>query len=787
MVIKGIKILLTTSLAIFTITAGIILLYNNATAQPPPQIRPPFFNDEEMLKRFDTDNDGKLNSEELKKMHEEMLKNAPPFLRQQSSNEEDTLKRFDTDGDGKLSSEELKKMQEDIFNNIPSMPGFMDGRPGGPGFGPPGFNQEDLVKKFDSDGDGKLNNNERKTAREYIKSQSSGRPNQNRQKKDVSQDKTIVEIEKTFSYDTKADLYDEKVLRTLYLQFPNEDWFDELADFYRTGVEVPADLTVDGIKYPSVGIRFRGNTSYMMTGEKKSLNISIDYGDDNQRLYGYKTLNLLNCNTDPSLMREVLYTKICRNYMPAPKANFVKLVINGENFGIYANVQQFNKDFLKDWFGTKDGVRWKVPVNFSGTGGLVWNGSDPANYKNFYELKTKDAPNAWTDLVKLCDTLNNTPTDKLESALDPIFNIDRALWFIALDNVFMDSDGYISRGSDYELYEDPQGRFHTITYDNNETFTYEGPGPGGPDREDSDQTQKPIINEKNKMRPVINRLLSIPHLHARYMAHVRTIANEWLDWQKLEPIIKGYQTLIDAEVKADDKLQYSYEAFANSPTQDSSGEEGFGLPGGGPPPGGFGSPPDDFGSDPNNFGFPPDNFGTPPDDFGPGGGGPGGGGPGPQSTPSFKNFIEERREFLLKHPDIDKPVPVIESVSTAAAGKESTKSASPLATESVNVKVKVGGDVKIDSVILYYAKGAEMPFESVIMFDDGAHSDGSSGDHVYGGEILPCPAGTIVHYYVEARSIASLGTTTFAPAETELSAFTYKVQLTITRERKNEQ
>ena len=46
--------------------------------------------------------------------------------------------------------------------------------------------------------------------------------------------------------------------------------------------------------------------------------------DLQQRLYGYKTLNLLNANGDPSLMSTVLYSHIARQYIPTPKANLVK-------------------------------------------------------------------------------------------------------------------------------------------------------------------------------------------------------------------------------------------------------------------------------------------------------------------------------------------------------------------------------------------------------------------------------------------------------------------------------
>ncbi len=688
----------------------------------------------------------------------------------QMPNGEEIIKRYDTNGDGKLDANELRNMRQEMGNNMPrrEFDGGRQGRGGfgpmgGSGGGPMGTQKEDLVKKFDKNGDGKLNDDERKSAREYIKSQFGFRRPPNNFQRRTSQEKKMVEVEKTFTYDTKADLYDEKVLRTLYFQFPSEDWFDELSDFYRTNVEVPANLIVDGVTYKNVGVRFRGNTSYMMTGEKKPMNISIDYEDKKQRLYGYKTLNLINCNNDPSFIREVLYLKICRNYIPAPKANFVKVVINGENWGIYANVQQFNKDFVKDWFGTKDGVLWKVPANFSGTGALVWRGSDPANYKNIYELKTTNALNAWTDLIKLCDILNNSPKEQLESDLKHLFDIDGALWLIALEDVFSDSDGYVSRGSDYCIYEDPKGRFHLIPYDNNETFTNEGQGPGFR-RGNQNPMQRSTIDDNNEMRPVITRLLSVPNLRARYIAHVRTLINEWLDWQKLEPIIKEYQSLIDEEIKADDKKQYSYEDFINNLIQSNNDRN-------------------DFGDFPENFG-PPNGFGVPWGNFPPqrggfegppsGGfrGGPGGFAPRGRPAISIRTFIEQRRNFFINHPEINKPVPSIESVSILSVDK------AVKTDEPIKIKAKISGNTKVDSVILYYTNGENMPFESVTMFDDGKHNDGKANDGIYCAEIPVFSNGTI-RYYVEARATSSLGTTVFAPQEAEIGAFKYKVSKVI--------
>ncbi|NQT84917.1 CotH kinase family protein, partial [bacterium] len=638
-----------------------------------------------------------------------------------------------------------------------------------------------------------------------------------------------------------TDLYDETTLRTLYLQFEDTDWYEELGDFYRTDVEVPADLIVDGMTYPGVGVRFRGNSSYFGTGQsrKKPFNISVDFTDEDQRLYGYRTLNLHNCHEDPSLLREVLYSQICREYTPALKANFVKLAINGENWGVYANVQQFNRDFLRDWFRTGRGFRWKVGMGRGGS--LTWLGPDPSAYKRAYEIKSGDEPDAWVALIRLCESLNSTPDDQVETSLNAILNVDQALWLIALENIFID-EGYVTRGADYALYTDGRyGRFHLLSIDNNETLTYGG-GPFFKLRISGAELD-PLALADDESRPVIHRLLSIPHLRARYLAHVRTIVNESLDWNVLAPIVESYQKLIAEEVKADTKKLYSYEGFIRGHVEDYTreGPPGGGPFGGGPPGGGpFGGgqpggpqtsrglpgqaardPDQPLGGewmlrrfDANGDGmiskdevpeqaqrfiqdFDRNGDGAvttdelPQGDPGvlggrrrggrrPGRGPGGGGGPGRGVTPSLKRFVEERREFILSRPEINKPYPVIQEVTLRVKDSPSADSTHPLPTEHVHVQAKVSGEVpgragKADSVILYYAEARWAPFDQAPMFDDGAHEDGDAGDGLYGGDIPPFPAGTQVHYYVEARAPASVGTTTFSPSKAEFGSLTYRV------------
>lgn len=459
-----------------------------------------------------------------------------------------------------------------------------------------------LVSRFDKDANGWLDRAERQAAREYLKQ--SGRPQRfggprGRFGPGREGQPTPQPGPKLTPADVKAfpdaPLYATKVLRTLFLQFESTDWEQELEDFHNTDVEVPAKLIADGKSYPEVGVHFRGASSYMMlsSGMKRSLNLSLDFVHKDQNLGGYRTLNLLNSQGDPTFMRVVLYFDIARALnLPAPKANWVRLVINGESWGLYINVQQINKDFIQEWFGTRKGARWKVPGSPHGRGGLAYLGDDPAPYQRIYEIKSKDEPQAWAALIKLCRVLNQTSTDQLEAALGPLLDIDGALKFLALENALVNTDGYWIRASDYYLYLDEQGRFHLIPYDVNESLgggggpggppglgprggpnDFGGPGrlggPGGPRRfggfeggpGGAGPRLDPLVAANDPDKPLLSKLLAVPALRTRYLSYIRQIAEQWLDWAWLGPRVAQYRALIADEVRADTRKLSTYDAF----------------------------------------------------------------------------------------------------------------------------------------------------------------------------------------------------------------------------------
>jgi hypothetical protein len=388
-------------------------------------------------------------------------------------------------------------------------------------------------------------------------------------------------------------LYDPTVLRTIFFEFENRtDWEAELADFYHTDVEVPATVTVDGKIYKNVGVHFRGNSSFfgVPLGYKHSINLSFDFVDSKQRLLGYKTLNLLNCNQDPTMLHSVLFCAISRQYIPAPQANLVKVVINGESWGIFANQQQFNKEFVQENYKTTKGARWKIPGHpGAANSGLSYLGDNIADYKKHYEIKSKDDEKDWKALIELCRVLNKTPADKLEAALTPILDIDNVLWFLALDNALINDDGYWTRASDYNLYRDPKGKFHILQTDTNETlqplggfgigFGGKGPKDGdfkGPGGGKGLYNLDPLVGMNDTRGPLRSKLLAVPSLRTKYLKYMHTIATDSLDWKKLGPVVAGYRTLIEKEVELDTRKLSSLAEFKAS-VSDDAGTSRFSL------------------------------------------------------------------------------------------------------------------------------------------------------------------------------------------------------------------
>ncbi|HEX6811135.1 MAG TPA: CotH kinase family protein [Planctomycetota bacterium] len=354
-----------------------------------------------------------------------------------------------------------------------------------------------------------------------------------------------------------ADLYDMNTVRDVYLQFSQPNWWAQLEANYGPEINIAANMTVDGLLYPNVGVRFRGNTSYTMLPtapaqgwEKKSFNIELDWMVPGQDIQGYDHLNLNNGFHDPLFLREPLTYYVMRQHGVAPKCNWVRLWLNGTYWGVYINAQQPNKDMMKEWFRSNDGNRYRCfPTSGSfGSGRCCYTVLSPnvvASYLAAYQAKQGDG----TDLMNMCNVLNSMTTATPQSTLTSVLSVDAFYRYAAVMNVTTNTDSYLESGKDHFLYvDDVHGDGTTFPFDLNEAMR-------------GNTSLAPTYNTTNTFRPAFTKTLQFADWTERYKAHLRSVIDNTFNPTHLSPLAQQYHTLIAADVAADTKKIYSTTLF----------------------------------------------------------------------------------------------------------------------------------------------------------------------------------------------------------------------------------
>ncbi|MCP4583427.1 MAG: hypothetical protein GY839_17600 [candidate division Zixibacteria bacterium] len=359
------------------------------------------------------------------------------------------------------------------------------------------------------------------------------------------------------------DFYDINSIQTVELLFVETNWDQILDNLYAAGDEerLIGTAIINGVQYDSVGVRYKGNSSYRPDQVKNPLNIKLDHIIDDQEIEGYGTLKLANVFKDPSFVREVLSYEIARDYMPAGQANFINVYINGNLIGLYTSVQDVDKLFMRTHFYNDENARFKGELHNAGPQDpvVIWgyNGTDSSDYFNLYEI---ESDSGWNKLVNFLDIFNNNPAD-----IADVLDVDNHLWMLAYDILMVNLDAPVNFGHNYYLFEDGAGQFNPILWDLNENFGVFSRLLSGGQLSVSDMQQlDPYLHSTHPDYPIINKILTDPAYQRMYIAHMRTLIeerfeNNWYETRALE-----IQSIIDTDVQADPNKFYSYSDFLNN-------------------------------------------------------------------------------------------------------------------------------------------------------------------------------------------------------------------------------
>lgn len=376
-------------------------------------------------------------------------------------------------------------------------------------------------------------------------------------------------------YDSDGGLFDPTFLRELHINFEDDDYHSILSNSFFTNpsYRIPASVTLDGTTLDSVGVRYKGNSTFCLPYEQNNVkvpyNLDMNYWISGQRLMGYKKIKLANAWLDPTFCKEYIASRIYRKYLPTPEINLIALHSQENYTGLYVNTESINKQFLDKHFGENDGVLFKCDgagvfcdINGNGTEGgipsLAYMGLDSTSYYDSYTIKSD---HGWEELMQLISALEFNP-----DAIQNVINMDRVLWAMAVNTVTNNLDTYNGYYvHNYYLYQDIEGRFQMIPWDLDNTF-------GGAILGWSFWSPNDVYHfdpfwggwDNSDYRPLTDLIYNNPTYKKQFIAHIRTVMEESMNLDEIEQDIAALQSISYAFASSDANRLFGMEYFSSN-------------------------------------------------------------------------------------------------------------------------------------------------------------------------------------------------------------------------------
>ncbi len=343
-------------------------------------------------------------------------------------------------------------------------------------------------------------------------------------------------------------------LNTFYLQFYSNNWEEQLKMNYEIEEFIPAKLTFNNITIDSIGVRYKGNSSYLVAASspKKPFKFKFNEYRPEQSFYGLTRLNFSNGAKDPTFMRETIGYKVARKIGIAPRTSFAKIYINGELIGLYTQVEQIDEYFLSKHFNNYDGNLYKASAHGAT---LNFKSNDQTDYYSEYELKTNNIINDWSNFIHMLDLLNNSEKDLFLTDISNVLDIESSIKHIALCQTLSNFDSYLGSGRNFYIYESSDSKKHfMLPWDLNEAF--------GCYSNNWDVINTDILDISNTdQRPLTYKILENDSLKNTYLRYIKELNEGPCALDSIQYEVDILKPFLDTLVKEDPNKLYSYEDF----------------------------------------------------------------------------------------------------------------------------------------------------------------------------------------------------------------------------------
>ena len=284
------------------------------------------------------------------------------------------------------------------------------------------------------------------------------------------------------------------------------------------------DAVIDGVTMIGIGIRFKGNGSFIGGYRTGKYSFKLDFSEYRKGVLfrGLKKLNLNNSLSDPSMLREALSYELFREAgVFCSRTGFARVSLQigpqrSKVLGLYTIVEQVDKRFLKNRYGDSKGLLLK-PSTFRV---LRYLGEEWAAYKKAYVPKTTATEMQQRRVIDFTRLVNKGSDEDFAEEFDNYVDAEQFLRFLAVNVLLSNLDSFLGGSQNYYIYLEPKSnQFHFLPWDLDISFGAQDMG-GTPQSRRNLSIEHPQTGE----HALIERVLKIPRHRRRY----RELLGEYL-------------------------------------------------------------------------------------------------------------------------------------------------------------------------------------------------------------------------------------------------------------------
>lgn len=282
-----------------------------------------------------------------------------------------------------------------------------------------------------------------------------------------------------------------------------------------------ADLEFGGRAFTNVGVRFKGNGTFLaaINGYRKSMKVDLERNVKDQKFAGRSTFNFGNLSADYTCLSDSLAYEFHRDVgNPAPRTAFARLFLSiaGQEtnrlLGPYVMVENPDSEWAREQFGRK-GVALFKPVTYALFEDL---GADWTNYHGVYDPKSKTTAAQRQRVIEFAKLHTHGTDAEFAARLGEFLDLDAAARFLAAESLLANFDSLMGQGQNYLMSLDADAKkFAFIPWDLDHAWG-EFPMMGTPEQRMRLDIWHPWV-EPNRF---IARVFTVEEFRRRYRAEL---------------------------------------------------------------------------------------------------------------------------------------------------------------------------------------------------------------------------------------------------------------------------